>query len=121
ASCAKTIEQGLKDFEGIDEDRVNFTSETIEGSGDVTPTRLGERVAALGYRLVDEPATASVPAPTPKGLTGFLSYLWQQPGLRLSLVLGLLALATVPLQLGASAGVASAVDLVRWGIIAVVG
>ncbi|HEX7082078.1 MAG TPA: cation-translocating P-type ATPase [Gammaproteobacteria bacterium] len=118
ASCAKTIEQGLKAVDGVDEVRVNFTTETVEGSGCVSPSALRERVEALGYRLADD----GPPAPSagePTGPAGFLLFLWRQRNLRIALGLGVAVLATAPLGLVGAAG--SAVDLLRWAVIAIVG
>src|SRR5690606_5508373 len=85
ASCAKTIEKGIEDLDGIAEVRVNFTTETIEGRGRVSADALRQRVEALGYRIVDAQTPARPPA-APAGLRGFVAFLWRQPTLRLALV-----------------------------------
>jgi Zn2+/Cd2+-exporting ATPase len=121
ASCAKTIERGVKDLDGIGDVRVNFTTEMLEGRGDVAVAALRERVEALGYRLVDDTAAADRPPEAPKGLGGFLTFLWQQPGLRVAALLGVAALATVPLELGADPALGTLADVVRWAVIAIVG
>ncbi|MBN1237190.1 MAG: cadmium-translocating P-type ATPase [Gammaproteobacteria bacterium] len=121
ASCAKTIEKGVRDLDGIGEVRVNYTTETLEGSGEVSAAQLRERVEALGYRLVDE-AAAPAPSPVaPTGLRGFLRFLWGQPSLRLAAVLAVAALASVPLGLSGDADLTAVSDVVRWAVIALVG
>src|SRR5690606_5394171 len=98
ASCAKTIERGLAELDGVDEIRVNFTTETIEGRGNVAAEAVQRRVEALGYRIVDDVPAAGIEEPG--GLAGFLRFLWREPFLRLALALGLLVLATSPLAIG---------------------
>jgi len=119
ASCAKTIERGLAELDGIDEIRVNFTTETIEGRGNVPAEAVRRRVEALGYRIVDD-----VPAERteePGGLAGFLRFLWREPFLRLALGLGLLVLATSPLAVGGPAAAQRLAGLLHLTVIAVAG
>lgn len=121
ASCAKTIEQGVRDLAGVHDVRVNFTTETIEGSGDVAAAELRDRVEALGYRLLeDSDETAPSPA-APTGLRGFLLFLLEQPSLKLAAILSLAALASIPLELAGGPALATAADIVRWAVIAIVG
>jgi len=119
ASCAKTIERGLAELDGVDEVRVSFTTETIEGRGTVAADAVRQRVEALGYKLVDDAPAA--PTDERGGLAGFLRFLWHEPPLRLALVLGLVVLATAPLALGASAGAERFVELLHLAVIAIAG
>ena len=119
ASCAKTIERGLAELDGVDEVRVSFTTETIEGRGTVGADAVRQRVEALGYRLVEDvPPEAT---DEPRGLAGFMRYLWREPALRLALVLGLVVLATAPLALGTVPGAERFVELLHLAVIAIAG
>src|SRR5690606_20338759 len=105
--------------DGIDDVRVSFTTETIEGSGSVSGEQLRRRVEALGYRLVCD-AAAGAPAPETRGVRRFAAFVWRKPSSRLTLLLGLAALVTAPLAFGDPAA-QSAVALLHYAIIAVVG
>jgi len=119
ASCAKTIERGIAELDGVDEVRVSFTTETIEGRGSVEADAVKQRVEALGYRIVDDAPAEHVEEPG--GLAGFLRFLWRDPSQRLALALGVLVLLTAPLALGGPAAAARFVELLHLAVIAVAG
>jgi len=120
ASCAKTIERGLAELDGIDEVQVSFTTETIEGRGSADADAVRRRVEALGYRIVDD-APAARPPDERGGLAGFLRFVWREPGTRLALALGLVVLATAPLAFGELAAARRAVEVLHLAVIVIAG
>lgn len=102
ASCARTIEQGLKELGGIVNVRVNFTTELIEGRGSVAADAVRARVESLGYRLADEAGAAALEPGAHRGLRGFAAFVWHEREARIALVLGVLMLALLPLRFMAS-------------------
>ena len=108
ASCAKTIERAVTELDDVDEVRVNFTSETMEGSGRASAETLRKRVDALGYRLIEPSSVTPARPGTPTGLPGFVRFLWRHTETRIALVLGLVVLATIPVRaVGAGAQITS--------------
>src|SRR5690606_10763688 len=113
-NCALTIEQSVRQLEGIEDVRVSFATGTLEGSGSVSRDALAARVEALGYRLADD-AAPDAPALDRRGLAGFVRFLWRTPPLRVAALLGLAVLATVPLQAAAThPNALLAIEAIRW-------
>src|SRR5690554_3674038 len=96
ASCARTIERGLEELDGVEDVTVSFTTETIEGRGQVEPDAVRARVEALGYRIVEDAPPAAAPDEL-GGVRGFVAFLWRDKAQRLALALGVAVLATSPL------------------------
>jgi len=100
-SCAMTIENGMRQLNGVEDVSVSFTTETMELAGDVELAAVEARLRELGYRIAtasDQPAVAA--APEQRGLAGFVAFMWQQPPLRTALfvtAIVLLGLAVIPL------------------------
>jgi Cd2+/Zn2+-exporting ATPase len=119
-ACAKIIEQGIGRLEGVDDVRVSFATEIMEGSGDVSLDALRRRVEELGYGIGEDRAQETAPAA--RGLRGFLEFLWGEPRSRLALLLGVAALAMLPVYLGSSsAALTTLTELLALTAIAVVG
>ena len=117
ASCAKTIEQGVAQLDGIEEVRVNFTTETLEGRGTVGHDALRARVEQLGYGIVETPR-----ARQPVARRSFFEFAWSHIPTRRALVGGAAALATLPFVLTRVAGdIGVLADAVYWIVIAIVG
>ncbi len=80
ADCARTLERGVAQLEGVKQVRVNFSTATLEATGRVKPEAIIERVRSLGYEVVSdmavsdsEPASSARPQLT--GVGGFVRYL----------------------------------------------
>jgi Zn2+/Cd2+-exporting ATPase len=123
-NCALTIEQSLRQLDGVDDVTVSFATETVEGHASASDTALRERVAVLGYRLIDaDHAAPEEDGPAHgTGAAGFARYLWQEPRLRVALAFASAVLASLPLLLaGPSPAVANSIEALYWLAIAVVG
>jgi Cd2+/Zn2+-exporting ATPase len=80
ADCARTLERGVAQLEGVEQVRVNFSTATLEATGQVKPEAIIERVRSLGYEVVpDKAVSGSEPAPSARpqltGVGGFVRYL----------------------------------------------
>lgn len=56
ADCALTLERSVAQVQGVKTVYVNFTTATLEASGDIDPTAIKNRVCALGYQIADDRA-----------------------------------------------------------------
>lgn len=103
ASCARTLERGIAQLDGIDQVQVNFTTARLSATGSVDPESIRARVRALGYNVVEHngsmPAGHQRPALESKGLLGFGRYLMSSRQGTLGLVGALLLLLTAALAL----------------------
>ena len=87
ANCAKTVENGVSQLDGVTACRVNFATEQLHVTGQVADTEVVTRVRALGYDVrTPDSTTDETPA------TNFFAFLWQRPTTRLALAAGLLIL-----------------------------
>ncbi|MDG1462311.1 MAG: cation-translocating P-type ATPase, partial [Gammaproteobacteria bacterium] len=86
-SCAMTIENSMRQLDGVQEASVSFTTESMEVSGDVSIEVIKGRLKELGYRVAnEEDAAAAMAAPEHTGFRGFIHFLWEQPPLRVAVV-----------------------------------
>ncbi|MDP6437989.1 MAG: cation-translocating P-type ATPase, partial [Gammaproteobacteria bacterium] len=109
-SCAMTIENSMRQLPGVQDASVSFTTESMEVTGTVELDEIEHRLRELGYRIADESDAAKMAAaPEHRGLKGFLVFLWEQPPLRMALmvtaavVAGIIVIPTI--GLGPIAGV----------------
>jgi len=84
-SCAMTIENSMRQLDGVADVSVSFTTETMELSGDVNESAVESRLKELGYRIASEADAAPKMVIERRGLSGFLHFLWEQPPLRTAL------------------------------------
>ncbi len=92
AGCARSLEKGVRQLEGVTSCQLTFTTEKMRVSGDVSRERVVARVRELGYKVVEpEPVAAT---PNKEGVTSptFLQFLWQRYETRLALLGALLIL-----------------------------
>ena len=92
AGCARSLEKGVGQLEGVTSCQLTFTTEKMRVSGDVSRERVVARVRELGYKVVEpEPVAAT---PNEEGVTSptFLQFLWQRYETRLALLGALLIL-----------------------------
>src|SRR4051812_9487070 len=80
AGCAREVETGVSSLPGVKTAQVDFVTNTLRLTGDVTFDVLQERVQALGKSLVppDAPPVA-VDAAKRGGVIGFWDYLVDRP------------------------------------------
>lgn len=92
AGCARSLEKGVRQLEGVASCQLTFTTEKMRVSGDVSRERVVARVRELGFEVV-EPQPVAV-TPNEEGLTSptFLQFLWQRHETRLALLGALLIL-----------------------------
>ncbi len=88
ASCARTVEQGVANLDGVDMCRVIFTSEQLQVRGDVDPATVVSRIRELGYDVVEEGDEAGSSGSD----SNILTYMWNRRETRLALLAGLLIL-----------------------------
>ncbi len=99
-NCALTIEESLRNLNGVDEVRVSFATGSVAGHGSASIAAMRERVAALGYALEEPRDAHAEPADAhPTGLAGFLRHLWNDRRHRIALAFSIAVLATIPLLL----------------------
>jgi len=78
ANCALTLERGVARLPGVEQVQVNFTTETLEATGNFDPQSIAQRVSALGYRVVEADESSQPPSVSrraPDGVFGFIRYL----------------------------------------------
>ena len=122
ASCARTIEQGLKELPGVDDVKVSFATELIEGRGRVADDAVRARVEVLGYRLVETPELAAVEPGAARGLRGFAAFVWRARETRIALFLSAVMLASMPLRFAAIAGEAAPfLTVTDWLVVLIAG
>jgi Cd2+/Zn2+-exporting ATPase len=122
--CAKTIEKGLADLDGIASVRVDFTSEILEGTGTVPSDVVEQRVRSLGYGLTDpdREAPPSEREAVQSGIGGFARYVWTRRDTRIALLAGVAVLASLPIGLlSTSAALEALLTALKWIVIALVG
>jgi len=122
ANCAKTIEQGVQELNGVDDVRVNFTTEIMQGYGEVSVAALRERLSRLGYGLSEDGAASGPDTAMRHGFVGFLEFVWQHADTRTTLLLGIAVLTTLAIQLASPSVIPpSLVTFAHWAVIAIVG
>jgi len=95
-SCAMTIENSMRQLDGVTDASVSFTTESMKVSGDVTMDAIEGRLKELGYRIAnDEDAAAAMAAPEHTGFKGFLYFLWEQPPLRSAVLVTAAVIAAI--------------------------
>jgi Cd2+/Zn2+-exporting ATPase len=108
-SCAMTIESAMGNLAGVDAVSVNFTTETMEVTGNVDESAIGARLKELGYRIADNTNAAPRMNAEQRGIKGFVGFLWEQPALRRGLLVTATVLAGIvimpTLQLSPVAGI----------------
>lgn len=94
-SCALTIENGMRQLDGVREVSVSFTTESMQISGSAARPEIEKRLRELGYRLAESSATRDGLAER-RGLTGFLRFIAHQRHLRWAAIATLIVLAATP-------------------------
>jgi Cd2+/Zn2+-exporting ATPase len=99
-NCALTIENSVRQLQGVTDVAVSFTTQTMDICGDVDLAILEQRLKGLGYRLAEEEPSRVVALPEHRGVRGFLRFLWEQPHLRRAVIVAAAALAGLPVLAG---------------------
>lgn len=90
ADCARTVQSGVLQLEGVDSCAVSFATERAQIVGHVRRDDVVRRVRELGYDVADESADEAPDTPR-----NFVAYLWQRFDTRLALVAALLIVPSV--------------------------
>ena len=100
ADCARHIEQGVSQLNGIHSAKVHLTTGLLLVEGETPASTIRRRVEALGYRLVeDAPRTREAQNARPERLLpGFIHFLFSQTETRLALAGGLLLILSLALS-----------------------
>ncbi|MBT8421836.1 MAG: cation-translocating P-type ATPase, partial [Gammaproteobacteria bacterium] len=120
-SCAMTIENSMRQLDGVADVSVSFTTETMELSGNVSEAAIESRLKELGYRIANAADAAPQVVVERHGLSGFVHFLWEQPPLRAALFVTaamLLGISIIPaLGIAEIAGVPALSILFGMGVI----
>lgn len=116
AGCARSIETGVSQLEGVHTCELNFTTEKLKVVGTAPREAVVARVQELGYEVAEAASRESEPANTPN----FFRFMWQRGETRLALLGALLILPGLVLHelLGLNHG---ALDLLALGALAAAG
>ena len=98
AGCARSIETGVSQLDGVSTCELNFTTETLRVTGRATSDVIEARVRALGFEATDI-ATSNVRAPQP-AQRSFINYLLGRQEMHLVMIGTVLLLASVILEAG---------------------
>jgi Cd2+/Zn2+-exporting ATPase len=91
ASCAQTVEAGVARLDGVQLCQLNFTTETLRVSGDISREMVVSRVHELGYQVLDA-APDGTAVSTPNRPQGFWAYMASRRDTRMALLATLLIL-----------------------------
>ena len=85
ASCARSIEQGVAQLDGVQACELNFTTERLRVQGAIAQTAVIERIRNLGYDIVEPAKHAPQEQAAATPIPNFVAFLWQRPETRLAL------------------------------------
>jgi Cd2+/Zn2+-exporting ATPase len=88
ADCAKTLERGVGQLEGVQSCQVNFMNGTMHIQGSPDLNSVVSRIEALGYGVRPE-SQSPQPIPDYQGISGFFRFMWGRRETRLVLLGGL--------------------------------
>ncbi len=89
AGCARSIETGVAQLNGVDGCELNFTTEKLRVRGAIERQTIVERVQELGFSVAEPNQNRAVQPDTP---TNFFHYMWQRNDTRLTLIGAMLIL-----------------------------
>ncbi|MCB0035182.1 MAG: heavy metal translocating P-type ATPase [Anaerolineales bacterium] len=89
ANCARTVEKGVGQLDGIQTYELSFTTERLRVQGDVARETVIQRVRDLGYDVVEDEVAQTAAEPPARN---FWHFMWQRPETRSALIGALLIL-----------------------------
>ena len=92
ADCARTVQSGVLQLEGVESCAVSFATERAQIVGRVDRDAVVHRVRELGYDVVETAATTEDAPDAPRN---FVAYLWQRADTRAALLAAVLIVPTV--------------------------
>lgn len=92
ASCARTIEKGISQLQGVDAYELNFTTEKLRIEGSAAPETIIARVQELGYDAATLSAELNARQTADAVSRNFWQFMWQRPETRTALLGALLIL-----------------------------
>ncbi|MEM7032873.1 MAG: heavy metal translocating P-type ATPase [Chloroflexota bacterium] len=95
AGCARTVENGVSKLEGVTSCSLNFTTERLVVSGNITNETVMQRVRDLGFGIAGSDDSVDVTGPKQASPTSFLQFMWRRWETRLALLAVLLILPGV--------------------------
>jgi Cd2+/Zn2+-exporting ATPase len=102
ANCAKTIERGIAQLDGVDSVRVSFATETLEASGRVTADALLDKIRQLGFGASAETEALAGSTGIGSGAASFLRFLWESWHTRAALIASILIAAVAVAEFSAA-------------------
>ena len=95
ADCARTVQSGVLQLDGVESCAVSFATERAQIVGRVDRDAVVHRVRELGYDVVETAASAPQ---TPDAPRNFVAYLWQRADTRAALLAAVLIVPAVILS-----------------------
>ncbi len=95
ANCAKSVETGVGQLEGVESSELIFTSEKLKVSGSVSREAVIERVREMGYDVAEERDSAPK---TPPPTLSFWQFMGQRQDTRLALLGAVLIVPALVLE-----------------------
>jgi Zn2+/Cd2+-exporting ATPase len=95
ANCARSLEKGVAQLEGVESCVLNATTGRMRVQGRATRDTIVERVRALGYDVADKQPQLPPPSSKMGTLSAFLQFMWQRSDTRLALLGAVLILPGV--------------------------
>ncbi|MGI6740964.1 MAG: heavy metal translocating P-type ATPase [Brevefilum sp.] len=90
--CARGLEASVAQLTDVDEARIEFFNGTLFVRGEIDEKSFRKIINSLGYDILDEQSSPSLPVDEPNVVIGFWRYLLRQQEARLALIAGVLIL-----------------------------
>ncbi len=90
ANCARTVEQGVANLDGVNMSKVIFTSEKLHVSGDIQRDTVVSRIRELGYDVIETHEGGDGATGPKQSERNILAYMWGRRDTRLALLAGIL-------------------------------
>lgn len=98
AGCARSIETGVRQLEGVQSCELNFTTENLRVSGEIRRQVIIDRVRELGFDVIETDQPDDLATATGAQSLNFLRFLWQRLETRLALFGAVLILPGIVLE-----------------------
>lgn len=86
ASCAQSVEKGVARLDGVEQCRLNFTTELLQVAGNASAEEIMARVESMGYKAIDPNSDETNQPAAETVRLNFRQFLWQRWNTRLALI-----------------------------------